>query len=353
MKSRLLSHILFWLAYLLFETYVEFAWISSSFATTPALDRWLMALYGESSLLLAKIPLCYLAVKLVGQFSREPRRVVWIAFGAIIGFGIAVTIHRTLSLHLILPVFYHEPPGEERIFDLKRVISSSLDILFVVGVFIAVKQYRLYQASREKEKGLMREKLEAELRFLRGQTNPHFLFNTLNNIYALARKKADETPEVVMKLSKLLRFMLYESGSDTIRISEELRVMNDYIELEQIRYQERLTISFQKSIDDESQPIAPLILLPFVENAFKHGTSETRFESHIHIDVNLIAGRLIFIIENSKDDDAEKGMLENIGLRNVRRQLELMYPDHRLEIENGQGLFKVRLEINLSVHGAI
>ena len=115
----------------------------------------------------------------------------------------------------------------------------------------------------------MRKKLETELQFLKSQTNPHFLFNTLNNIYALARKKSDSTADAVMKLSKLLRFMLYESQKKFISITDEIQVLDDFIELEKIRYGEKLQLIFNKSIDNESHPIAPLILLPFVENAFK------------------------------------------------------------------------------------
>jgi sensor histidine kinase YesM len=238
-------------------------------------------------------------------------------------------------------------------FERQRIINTFLDLLVIVGVVVAINQYRLYQRSKENQKRLEKDKLEAELKFLRTQTNPHFLFNTLNNIYALARKKSDLTADVVMKLSKLLRFMLYESRNDTITIAEEQRILQDYIELEKIRYSDRLSIRFETSIDDESQPVAPLILLPFVENAFKHGASETRLETFIHIRTQLQSGHLIFIIENSKDENGERTITENIGLANVRRQLELMYPEHTLEMENGKEQFKVTLNLNLLNHATI
>lgn len=141
--------------------------------------------------------------------------------------------------------------------------------------------------------------MNTELQMLRNQINPHFLFNTLNNIYALTRKKSDKAPEVVMKLSELLSFMLYKSRVDTITLQEEIRVLEDYIELERIRYNERLTVSFTKQIDDPSQRIIPLLFLPLVENAFKHGVSESRFDSFVHIDLKLKDGFLNFSIENS------------------------------------------------------
>ena len=156
-----------------------------------------------------------------------------------------------------------------------------------------------------------------------------------------------------MKLSKLLRFMLYESRKNNISITEELRMLSDYIELEKIRYNERLTIRFTRTIDDVTQPIAPLILLPFVENAFKHGASETRFDSFIYISAHLQNGQLRFIVENSKEDDGEETITENIGLSNVRRQLQLMYPEHNLDIIIRQDVFKINLTINLNRHAAV
>jgi two-component system, LytTR family, sensor kinase len=353
MKHRFVLHILFWLAYLLFESYVEFAWLSASAGTTPITERWWMAFFGELSQLCIKIPLSYFIIYLVNNLATRIRKPILNILIGMVAFAIAVVLQRFLIIKFLLPHLYHEETSNSFIFNWQRMISTFLDLVFVVGIAIAVKQYRLSQRSKEKEKGLVKEKLEAELKFLRTQTNPHFLFNTLNNIYALARKKSDDTADVVLKLSKLLRFMLYESKNDSISIAEELRVLNDYIELERIRYNERLTISFTRAIDDEAQPIAPLILLPFVENAFKHGAGETRFNSFIHIHAQLQKGQLIFTIENSTEEDGGEKITENIGLSNVRRQLELMYPEHSLDVEPGKMIFKVTLTINLRRHAAV
>jgi two-component system, LytTR family, sensor kinase len=353
MKHRTTLHILFWLAYLLFQSYVEFAWLSASAGTTPLPDRWWMAFFGEISQLLIKIPLSYFIIYLVNNLATNTRKPVLNILMGIAAFSIAVILQRFLIIKFILPHLYHEETSSSFIFNWQRMITTFLDLVFVAGIAVAVKQYRLSQRSKEREKGLVKEKLEAELKFLRTQTNPHFLFNTLNNIYALARKKSDDTADVVLKLSKLLRFMLYESKNDSISIAGELKVLNDYIELERIRYNERLTISFTRYIDDEAQPVAPLILLPFVENAFKHGAGETRFNSFIHIHAQLQKGQLIFTIENSRDEEGEEKITENIGLSNVRRQLELMYPEHSLDVEPGRKIFKVTLTINLCRHAAV
>jgi LytS/YehU family sensor histidine kinase len=353
MNPRLRLHILFWLGYLLFESYIEFAWISSSFASIPPFPRWMMAFKTEAVLLVIKMSLSYFIIYIINNLTGGTKKTILFVLAGVLGITVSIIAYRLLINHFILPTIYLNLAESKPIFHMQRVISSFIDLVFIIGVTVAIDQYRSSQRAMEKEKSLMKGKLEAELKFLRTQTNPHFLFNTLNNIYALARKKSDETADVVMKLSKLLRFMLYESRNSTIPISDELRVLQDYIELERIRYNERLTIYFTKSVDDETQPIAPLILLPFVENAFKHGASEARFNSFIHISVQVQQGHLIFTVENSKDDNGKKEILENIGLSNVRRQLELMYPGHRLEINNESDRFTVILTLNLRQHAAV
>jgi sensor histidine kinase YesM len=355
MKKRWALHILFWITYMAFECYTEYLWIGAqpSFGPIASIDRVIMAIETISAMFVIKIPLCYFMLYLINDLApRIQKPVLSIGIG-LFTFAIATILYRYMVIDFIRPVILHLEFEPAYRFEGQRIINTFLDLLVIVGVVVAINQYRLYQRSKENQKGLEKEKLEAELKFLRTQTNPHFLFNTLNNIYALARKKSDLTADVVMKLSKLLRFMLYESRNDTISIAEELRILNDYIELEKIRYSDRLSIHFETSIDDEAQPIAPLILLPFVENAFKHGASETRLETFIRIKAQLQSGHLIFIIENSKDENGERTITENIGLANVRRQLELMYPEHTLEMENGKEQFKVTLNINLLNHATI
>ncbi len=352
MKRRVGWHILFWLAYTLFEGYIEFAWISASFATTPMLERMWMGFAAEFVQLPVKIPLCYFIVFLINSETTQIKKRILALLVALLAFAIAIVLHRLVIVRIVLPRLYKEEATSDMLFNLQRIISSFVNLAFVTGLVVALKQYRVSQKAKENEKGLVKEKLEAELKFLRTQTNPHFLFNTLNNIYALARKKSDDTADVVLKLSKLLRFMLYESRNNSIMLAEELRVLHDYIELEKIRYNQRLTVSFTRDIDNESQPIAPLILLPFVENAFKHGAGEARFDSFIYIHTQLKQGQLFFTIENSKEESDEK-ITENIGLSNVRRQLELMYPEHSLDMEIAKTIFKVTLAINLNRHVAI
>ncbi|WP_121356923.1 sensor histidine kinase [Flavisolibacter nicotianae] len=268
---------------------------------------------------------------------------------AVFALLFTIFLYRTLVVYVVNPFIYHWNDGHTIFYPLGLLVAL-MDIGFVSGAAIVIKQVRLQAAAREREKSLVREKLEAELKFLRNQTNPHFLFNTLNNIYALARKKSDQTPEVVMKLSKLLRFMLYESAKPLIKIGEEVKILDDYIELEKLRYNSRLTVNFYREIDNSNEEISPLLLLPFVENAFKHGPGESHFDSSIHIELIVQNGSLAFTIENTKEKSGSNGVNENIGLRNVKRQLELMYPGYSLQVNNEDALFSVSLFVNLKAH---
>ncbi len=347
--KRVYLHLFFWFAYLLFEAYIEFAWISSSFAKTPPFTIWNMALLAEFLQLPLKIVASYYIVYLINK----PGNSYTSTAKALLLSAACIIVQRIIIIKFTLPYVYQEPSDNSMLFHPQRMINTFLDLIFIVGLVVALKQYRVSLAAKAKQKELTKEKLEAELRFLRTQINPHFLFNTLNNIYALARKKSDDTANAVMKLSKLFRFMLYESKHHSISIKKEILVLKDYIELEKIRYSNRLHITIEESIDDYQQPIAPLILLPFVENTFKHGASETRFQSYIHIHLTLRQGILTFIVENSKEQDNGKKVKENIGLNNVKRQLELIYPDHTITISNKDDSFHVQLIINLQQHASI
>jgi LytS/YehU family sensor histidine kinase len=198
---------------------------------------------------------------------------------------------------------------------------------------------------------LLIEKQQAELNYLKSQTNPHFLFNTLNNIYSLSKDKSDLAPESILRLSKILRFMLYEAGGKYIAIEQELKIIGDYIALEQLRYDESLRINFSNDIEDMKQALPPLLLIPLVENAFKHGVSETRNHPFIDIHLSVNKRQLAFLVKNSTEEFHDKSNVrENIGLTNLRRQLELLYTDYNLSVQHNESGFTATLKINLASH---
>ncbi len=216
--------------------------------------------------------------------------------------------------------------------------------------FAIARHIYIYIKLKQTTQQLRIEKQQAELNYLKSQTNPHFLFNTLNNIYSLARDKSDLAPESILRLSKILRFMLYETGGEYIAIEQELKIISDYIALEKLRYDESLRINFNYDIEDTKQALPPLLLIPLVENAFKHGVSETRHQPFVDIHLSIKQRQLAFFVKNSAEAFPEENVKENIGLSNLRRQLELLYTDYDLSVQQGASVFTSILKINLASH---
>lgn len=250
--------------------------------------------------------------------------------------GIQLHIYFQLIVHpsLLKGVEYHFP--------------YSFFSIFFFGIIRHIYDYRKLKEAAQR---LRIEKQEAELNYLKSQTNPHFLFNTLNNIYSLSRDKSDLAPESILRLSKILRFMLYEAGGAYIAIGQELKVIDDYIALEQLRYDESLRINFNYDVEDMKQALPPLLLIPLVENAFKHGASETRARPFVDIHLSVKNRQLAFFVKNSAEAFPEETRVkENIGLSNLRRQLELLYTDYELSVQQGGSEFTAVLKINLASH---
>ncbi len=349
--KRVVLHIIFWLVYLFQDVLLIFFLNTTRFNLPPG-NQLLLAIENCLVILMPKLLftyfMLYVTLDNIGKKGIQKKGIIYSIFALIA----SLFLYRALVIYFVDPLINDLPYTSSFFFPLGFLVAL-MDIGFASGAAIAVKQIRLQLTGKEKEKNLIREKLEAELKYLRYQTHPHFLFNTLNNIYALARKKSDQTPEVVMKLSKLLRFMLYETVKPSIKIGDEIKILDDYIELERIRYDGRLTINFLREIDSELEQISPLLLLPFVENAFKHGASESRFESYIHIDMKLENSILHFNIENTKENNQKSDVNENIGLKNVKRQLELMYKEYKMVVKSELSLFKVCLTINLKSNAEV
>lgn len=250
-------------------------------------------------------------------------------------FGIALNIYFELKEHpsFMEGVTYHVPYS-----------------MFSIFFFGLIKHVYDFRKLKETAQRLRIEKQEAELNFLKSQTNPHFLFNTLNNIYSLAREKSDLAAESILRLSKILRFMLYEAGTNFIAIEQELRIITNYIELEKLRYDPSLRVNVRHDIEDMKQAMPPLLLIPLVENAFKHGASETRNQPFVDIYLAVNKRKLEFVVKNSADPSDDKTVHENIGLSNLRRQLELLYSDYNFDVQRENGVFTASLKINLASH---
>lgn len=195
-----------------------------------------------------------------------------------------------------------------------------------------------------------KEKLTIELNSLKAQVNPHFLFNSLNSIYSLSLAKSDRTPETVLELSNLLRYMLYEVGDERVDLGKELEMMESYVELQKLRADQSTEVAFKVNGAPEGIKVAPLLFFPLIENSFKHGVKGVSNKAYVHIALEVTEAAISFKIENNKGqvDDVESGKFGGIGLENVKRRLALIYAGkHKLEIENQEQVFRVKLKLEL------
>ncbi|HPR31867.1 MAG TPA: histidine kinase [Prolixibacteraceae bacterium] len=207
-------------------------------------------------------------------------------------------------------------------------------VYLIVGVvsFITLlnKNFKILSRNKELENKILATQLqlkEQELHYLKMQIHPHFLFNTLNTIYGFALKQSKQTPEIILKLSNLLDYILYQVNKPKVSLKEEVMHIKEYIELERIRFQDTLQINFYSDIIDEKIQIAPMLLIPFVENAFKHGDIVKGFLT-IEVEIHVKDNRLDFSIRNSIVPNEEPDKRNGIGLENIRKRLELHYRDN-------------------------
>ncbi|MFT3827075.1 MAG: histidine kinase [Chitinophagaceae bacterium] len=214
--------------------------------------------------------------------------------------------------------------------------------------FILIRFFKLWSIKQRDLLNAQQEKITAELQLLKAQVHPHFLFNTLNNIYSFSLENSPKTPGLLLRLSSLLSYMLYDCKAAEVRLEKELEIMKNYIDLEWERYGTRIDISWNIEGETQDQFIAPLLILPLIENAFKHGTSEQIEKSWLSVDVSVKESRLKVKIANSKNEYA---IYRNngIGLANVKKRLEFIYPgNHEMKLSDEGRFFVVALMVRLT-----
>ncbi|HEY1045940.1 MAG TPA: histidine kinase [Bacteroidia bacterium] len=227
-------------------------------------------------------------------------------------------------------------------------------IIFTVLLTTSIKLFRNWYLKEQSNKELQKLNIESELRFLKSQINPHFLFNNLNNLYALTLKQSDLAPDAVLKLSNILRFGLYESQKQKVPIDDDIQFIRDYIELEKLRLGERTDIILNVHGSTFGKMIEPFLFINFIENAFKHGANPTLGKSRIQIDYFLDAdhNQLIFTISNTKPlvlNELDRAKVGGIGLKNVQTRLNILYPNrHELKIVNETELYTVSLILQIT-----
>ena len=346
MQKSWIKHLWFWVPYTVLEVFSEAYWMGIQYKTPFWETHYYAFLEEFSQILIIKIPMVYLMLFCIHKFAHQNRNLWKLTISLSVLVLFFSGLDYVFLMEFVVKIIY----SHIEILGLGgfgTMLNSFMDKIFVASVMIALNEYLYSQELKNRERELVKEKVETELNFLKTQINPHFLFNTLNNIYSLARKKSDETPEVVLKLSKLLRFVLYETEAKSIPLSKEIEFLKDYIDLQKIRFNKRLEIKFTHSIDELQTPILPLILIPLVENAFKHGASQSTQTSFVRINLNLKNSKLELRVENSFESanlETEKG----IGLKNLRRQLELTYADFELKNHSENGIYVAELNLDLN-----
>ena len=210
----------------------------------------------------------------------------------------------------------------------------TLGYIVLSWIFNVWKQY----------KQLKNDKTEAELALLKSKINPHFFFNTLNNLYGLAIKKSDEAPQVILKLSEIMRYTIYEGENERVLLKDEISYLERYIEIHKIRYKKKVDITLVKEIDDENTAVAPLLFIMLLENAFKHGVESLTNNAFIKVALIAKNNNITFSVENNFE--SKEGSKNGIGLENLKRRLELIYPKrHQLVIREDIPIYRVKLMI--------
>ncbi|MBN2807375.1 MAG: histidine kinase [Prolixibacteraceae bacterium] len=237
--------------------------------------------------------------------------------------------------------------------DLILLLSGSYIIILFATIVHFVRESHRRTLERDRMNSLKTETelrlKDARLQLLQGQLHPHFLFNMLNNLYGLWMEKSDATPDVILKLSALLDYMLYRCDQEKVALNDEVTFLRNFIELETIRHDQRLKIETVLPAQTDDLKISPLILFTFVENAFKHGANKTSGISFIKIHLAVAGPQLQFRLENSFDHLTSVNVPKGIGLNNVQERLSLLYPRrHHLVIDQADDIFTVQLTIDLN-----
>jgi len=281
------------------------------------------------------------------------RKNVFITTSLFVGIIIVISLLQYLgqmflgwNSHRLNPTFRVQPTNG--MIDL-MIKTELFNFPIMAGFAVIIKMMKRSWLKQEETLLVVREKAKAELQLLKAQIHPHFLFNTLNNVYFLTLTASQKAPEMLEKLTDMLRYILNECNQSVVPIEKEIKMIEDYMALEKIRYGDRLKMGLEIKGDYKNKMISPLLLIPLVENSFKHGAS--KMLQHPWVDLNIaVEGQyLFFVLSNSRPE--ETSLPQNngrIGLNNVKKRLQLLYPDaHELSIVNGSGSYEVFMKINL------
>jgi two-component system LytT family sensor kinase len=330
-----LHHLFFWVFYVAF---------------------WLVITYNEevpffNRLLNVSIPIVFHAV--VAYFNIYFLVPVLLKKKKYFSFSVALLLSITLVCFPLMYLLYqlNREIAGGFFWNIKFFFLNAVSASYTVMIVTALKLFFDWYKTENQTRQLVALQTETELKYLKSQIHPHFLFNSLNNLYALSLKKSDQTPEVILQLSEILRYVLYEAGEKKVSLDKEVSYLKNYLEIERLRMGERVKIEMSVSGNFDSYEIEPMLLIPFIENAFKHGPGLNPGPGFIYIRMILDNNEFIFSVENNVSDkklvyanDSSGG----IGLANVKKRLDLLYSSgYELTLNESEGVFSVLLKLKL------
>jgi two-component system, LytTR family, sensor kinase len=335
-EPRVLQHLAFWVL-----SYIVFVQVFKSGASAEKIDYVYAALFHAFL-----IPAVYINLYMVLSKLATGRR--WLLF--IVSVIAIIALFSWLNFSFFQSWSKYLLPDY---FFISYFTIWEVSLFFVVYICISslLKLSKSWFAVNELQRQLLqteKEKVQIELQALKSQINPHFFFNTLNGIYSMTLDKDERLPETVLQLSHLMRYFLYESTGEMVPLEKEWQVLEDYIALQKIRSSQQLHIEKKIEGEIQQQQIAPLVLITFLENAFKHGAKGNTGPATIRLLLQVRENEFTFRVENTKGvvDAIDPNEYKGVGLKNVQRRLELLYPNrHRLDIKESSDLFIVTLHI--------
>jgi two-component system LytT family sensor kinase len=333
-QNRWLQHILFWIGIYFFDVWV-FGWDTQNYKLFFQMVAYEMP---------GQMVLAYVMMYGCLPLYQKKRYFETAAVFTITFFLCAFSAHALI--YFGSDYYKNDVP----LFGISKLLVRGFYLFANAAIAVIIKLTKMSYQNELRLGEMQSVRFESELKMLKDQINPHFMFNTLNNLYGLIERNPLHAQEMVLGLSRILHYMLHECNCASVSLRKEMNCVRDYIELEKIRYPGNLSVSINQQAETECLGIVPLVIFPFVENSFKHGASETIDVAWINIDSSIYKDDFVFKIENARSttpiDQSKSG---GIGLNNVRRRLELIYgDDHSLQIIDGHNTFLVILKIRLS-----
>lgn len=342
LNNRIIQHVAFWCFYVLIYT-----------ANYEQNGKYAVELLVTMMLIPFHLLFTYTQLYVLIPFFLMKRKIVMYVLFTILLLKITNIFSSVVYFYYVCPLKYNAILPDVKwtrflAFDLSN-FKSVFSLCMICGIAVSIKLLKKWFYEKDRNQQIEKEKLNMELEMLKAQVHPHFLFNTLNNLYSLTLTQSDKAPMAVTHLSDLLRYMLYECNKNEVPLDKEIEVLRKYIELEKLRYGNRIDISFSASGSIKNNLIAPLILFPFVENSFKHGISEQLDQCWVNLHLHAKGNEFSFNLSNSLSGYASKTGAGGIGLQNIKKRLELLYAGkYNLTINEEGEMYVVKLQMQLN-----